>query len=167
MNRSRRRTLPAKRLLLGFVAAGACVLGAGATSLAAGRAHYTDWSTPVNLGPTVNSASANGGPALSKDGLSLYFYSNRPGGLGGTDIWVSQRKSGDDEWGAPQNLGPTINTAAEETAPAFSRDGHWMFFTSTGPGGFGSADIWASWRPHTHDDFGWQTPINLGAGVNS
>jgi hypothetical protein len=65
------------------------------------------------------------------------------------------------------NLGPTINTAAAESIPAFSRDGHWMFFTSDRAGGFGNGDIWGSWRPQTHDDFGWQVPINLGAGVNT
>ena len=83
------------------------------------------------------------------------------------DIWVSQRESVDDGWGTPVNLGPTVNSASVDIFPAFSRDGHWMFFASDRPGGFGGNDIWASWRPQTHDDFGWQAPINLGAGVNS
>ena len=96
--------------------------------------------------------------------MSLYFDSDRPGGFGGNDIWVSQRESVDDAWGAPVNLGPTVNSASAETVPAFSRDGHWLFFASDRPGGFGGNDIWASWRPQTHDDFGWQAPINLGAG---
>jgi hypothetical protein len=115
----------------------------------------------------VNSPFVDGGPGISKNGLSLYFHSNRPGGTGDTDIWVSQRASIDDPWGMPVNLGPTINTSFAETVPTFSRDGHWMFFASTRPGGLGGNDMWASWRQHTHDDFGWQPPINLGANINT
>jgi hypothetical protein len=160
------RSLPAKKLLLG-VAAAACVLGVSATTLSAAGPHFTGWSTPVNLGPTINSASTDFGPALSKDGLSLYFTSNRSGGFGGFDIWVSQRQAVDDAWGAPVNLAATINSVSNDFVPAFSRDGHWMFFASNRPGGFGGDDIWASWRQHIHDDFGWQAPTNLGAGVNT
>jgi len=128
---------------------------------------YSDWSAPINLGPTVNSASNDRGPAISKDGLSLYFASTRPGGFGGEDIYVSQRETRDDEWGPPVNLGPIINTSANESVPAFSRDGHLMFFASGRLGGFGGLDIWVSRREHTRDDFAWQPAENLGAGVNS
>src|SRR5439155_20448038 len=93
--------------------------------------------------------------------------SNRAGGYGGDDIWVSHRDKVGDPWESPQNLGPTINTANDDGVPAFSRDGHWMFFGSARPGGYGGSDIWASYRQHTHDDFGWQPPINLGPGVNT
>ena len=127
---------------------------------------YSDWSTPVNLGPTVNSPFSDQGPAVSKDGLSLYFGSNRTGGSGDFDIWVSQRPTIDSPWGQPVNL-TMINTAAIENVPALSRDEHWLFFNSDRPGGFGSGDLWASFRFHTHDDFDWQPPINLGPGVNS
>jgi WD40-like Beta Propeller Repeat len=130
---------------------------------------YSDWSAPINLGPTVNSTFNDFSPAISKDGLSLYFTSTgRTDGFGGDDIYVSQRNSSDDPWGPPVNLGPTINTSFNERDPAFSRDGHLMFFvTGRQPGGFGGLDIWVSRRVHTHDDFAWQTPENLGAGVNS
>lgn len=66
-----------------------------------------------------------------------------------------------------ETWGSIVNTAALEGVPCFSRDGHWMFFNSDRPGGFGSVDIWASYRAHTHDDFGWEAPVNLGAGVNT
>jgi hypothetical protein len=165
VTRSRRPTPPAK-LLLGFVVV-ACVFGASATSLWAGGPQYTEWSQPVNLGPTINTTSVEGGAAISKDGLSIYFHSDRPGGSGGTDILVSQRESVDDAWGTPVNLGPTVNSASNDQVPAFSRDGHWMFFNSDRPGGFGGFDIWGSWRPQTHDDFGWQAPVNLGPNVNT
>ena len=128
---------------------------------------YSDWSEPINLGPNVNSTSMDRGPAISKDGLSLYFASNRPGGFGGEDIYVSQRDNRDGEWGPAVNLGPTINTSFNEQVPAFSRDGHLLFFASNRPGGFGGVDIWVSRRDHTHDDFDWQAAENLGAGVNS
>jgi Tol biopolymer transport system component len=106
-------------------------------------------------------------PAISKDGLSLYFASNRLGGVGGEDIYVSQRETRDGEWGPAVNLGPIINTTANERVPAFSRDGHLMFFASDRPGSFGGVDIWVSRRENTHDDFAWQPAENLGAGVNS
>jgi WD40 repeat protein len=128
---------------------------------------YSGWSEPVNLGPVINTAYNDQHPAISKDGLSLYFTSNRPGGFGADDLWVSQRASADDPWGPPQNLGPIINSGAVEFSPAFSRDGHWLLFHSDRPGGFGGLDIWASYREHVYDDFDWQPPINLGSGVNS
>jgi hypothetical protein len=128
---------------------------------------YSEWSTPVSLGATMNSAWDDALPTMSKDGLALYFTSNRPRGAGGYDIWVSQRADVTASWGTPMNLGPVVNTLAFEAGPALSRDGHWLFFHSTGPGGLGGFDLMASWRQHTHDDFGWQTPVNLGPVVNS
>lgn len=128
---------------------------------------FSDWAAPGNLGPEVNSAFNDFGPAVSKNGLSLYFSSDRPGGFGPNDIWVSQRDSVDDAWGPPVNLGAPVNTAFEERTPNFSRDGHWMFFVSNRPGGFGGDDLWVSWRTNIHDDFAWQPPVNLGSGVNT
>ena len=95
---------------------------------------YSDWSVPINLGPIVNSTAMDRAPAISKDGLSLYFASNRVvGGFGGEDIYVSQRATRDDEWGPAMNLGPTINTADNEMVPAFSRDGHLLSLRLIGP----------------------------------
>jgi len=128
---------------------------------------YSDWSAPVNLGSAINSASNDQQPAISKDGLSLYFASTRSGGLGGFDMYVSERASVDDSWGPPVNLGSTVNTTSDEGNPAFSRDGHFLFFQSKRPGGFGGIDLWVSTRNYTHDDFDWQLPVNLGPGVNS
>ena len=65
------------------------------------------------------------------------------------------------------NVGPTVNTAAAETVPALSADGHWLFFGSDRPGGLGDVDLYQSYRADVHDDFGWQTPTNLGANVNT
>src|SRR5262245_28489681 len=66
-----------------------------AVALSGAAPNYSEWSAPVKLGSTINTTSAEFNPALSKDGLSLYFDSNRPGGFGGSDIYVSQRDSVD------------------------------------------------------------------------
>jgi hypothetical protein len=128
---------------------------------------FSEWSEPVNLGTPINSTFSDRHPAISKNGLSLYFTSDRPGGYGGDDIWVSQRASAYDIWGAPQNLGALVNTAGTEYSPTFTRDGHWLFFISTRLGGYGGEDIWASYRKHVHNDFGWEMPVNLGPLINS
>ena len=159
-----------KHFIMTLVAAIGLVSAFTASS---GAQKYSDWSEPINLGPIVNSTAMDRGPAISKDGLSLYFASNRLDGdldvdrFGGEDIYVSQRETRDDEWGPAMNLGPIINTSANEMVPAFSRDGHLLFFASNRLGGFGSVDIWVSRREHTHDNFAWQPAENLGAGVNS
>jgi Tol biopolymer transport system component len=153
----------AMRLVLVFAIA--VVLSGGGIASAAPR--YSEWSAPQNLGAVLNTSFNDDGPGLSRDGRSLYFTSTRPG-FGTEDIWVSQRPSADAPWGAPQNLGPVINTAAQERVPNFSRDGHWMFFgSSRSEGSFGGFDLWASWRQNVHDDFGWQAPANLGPGINT
>ena len=110
---------------------------------------YSDWSAPINLGPTVNSTSMDRGPAISKDGLSLYFASRTAGRFRRRRHLCLSARDRDSEWGPPANLGPIINTSFNESVPAFSRDGHLLFFSSNQPvGGFGGADIWVSRRDH-------------------
>ena len=150
---------------IGLVLVTLATLGLAATGLAAQK--FSEWSEPVNLGPVINSSANDRHPAISKNGLSLYYTSNRPGGFGVDDILVSRRASVDDPWGPPENLGPNINTSSNDSVPTFSRDGHWMYFGSDRPGGSGALDIWASYRANKRDDFGWQPATNLGSGVNS
>jgi Tol biopolymer transport system component len=90
-----------------------------------------------NLGPSVNSVHPDGEPAIHPDGVSLYFTSSRPGGLGGDDLWVTTRQGAD--WSAPINLGPPVNTAGNELQPAFTADGDTMYFTSDRESALGSA----------------------------
>ena len=137
------------------------------SGISASATRFSEWSAPVNLGSVVNSSFNDAAPEMSKDGLSLYFGSNRPGGSGGNDIWVSRRASTDDPWGVPVNLGEVINGPANESGSHLSRDGHWLFFTSNRAGGFGGNDLYASWRANIHDDFAWETPRNLGEPLNS
>lgn len=142
------------------------------TLVARAQPLFSDWSAPVNLGPVVNSAFNDSGPTLSKNQLSLYFASDRTGTRGGNDIWVSQRNSVTEPWGPPVSLGESVNSAADDTSPNLSRDGHWLFFMSRRPGsqlnaaGILAFDIWVSYRDHIHDDFDWQPPVNVVA-VNS
>jgi Tol biopolymer transport system component len=132
------------------------------------RARFSAWSSPSNIGPPVNTPFAEQGPAISKDGLSLYFQClSCPGGYGNVDIWVSERASIDDPWGPPQNLGPAINTAANDGSPALSSDGRRLFFDSDRTGGVGGFDIYVARRRHKRDNLGWQTAVNLGSGVNT
>jgi hypothetical protein len=144
------------------------LLWATILSAAASAQQFSEWSAPVNLGPIINTTPYfEQGPAISKDGLSLYFHSNGPGGFGPPDIYVSQRPSVDAPWGPPQNLGPNINTSAGEASPMLSPDGHRLYFQSARPGGFGGTDLYVSRRHNKRDDFGWQPAENLGSGVNT
>jgi|RhiMetdeSRZDD1v2_1073273.scaffolds.fasta_scaffold40775_6 Tol biopolymer transport system component len=127
--------------------------------------NVSDWSNPINLGPLVNSPLREQGPAISNDGLSLFFGSERPG-RGDFDIWVSQRARVTDPWGTSINVA-SLNTASSDTLPSLSSDGHWLFFTTDRPGGRGDADVWATWRRDSRDDFNWEPAFNLGPQVNS
>ena len=107
------------------------------------RAKISDpWGESVKLGPPVNSAYGESYPCVSRDGLSLYFTSNRPGGLGGTDIWVTTRSSILAPWTQPINLGPPVNTSYQDGGPRLSEDGFTLYFYSTRPGGYGDSDLW-------------------------
>ena len=128
---------------------------------------FSPWSEPENLGSTINTTFNEQGPTLSNDELSLYFGSDRPGGIGGFDIWVSQRACKDCAWETPVNVGPAVNTTSDETGPGLSIDGHLLFFRSTRPGGAGLGDVFLSKRANPKDDFGWGVPVALGPDVNT
>jgi hypothetical protein len=181
--------MPRRQILEGAGALGLAAILRPTTAFA--EANYEDderlgpfgpWSTPVNLGPVVNQSrksDLNTHPAISKNGLSLYVSSTRPGGVNGDntgntlEIWVSQRASRQAPWGPLVNLDafntePVINSIGYPTGvPNFSPDGHFMFFHSTRPDGLGSSDLYVSWRIDKRNDFGWQEPVNLGPLINS
>jgi hypothetical protein len=145
-------------LLFGFVAA--IVVGGGIV-----RADFT-FSEPVNLGPTVNSSSGDAPDCVSYDGLEMYFDSNRSGGYGGWDLWVSTRETIDDDWGAPVNLGSTVNTSRSDACASISADGLELYFNSFNrSGGYGDWDVWVT-RRSTKDE-AWGAPVNLGPPINS
>ncbi|HLU17759.1 MAG TPA: hypothetical protein VKZ76_06895 [Edaphocola sp.] len=120
------------------------------------------WSDPVPFGFTINTTGFEGMPCLSADEKAMYFVSDREGGYGGKDIWVSYFKEG--KWQVPQNLGPSINTAGDEIAPAIAADGKTLFFSSDGRPGLGGFDIFVS---QLKSDSSWSQAQNLGQPVNS
>jgi len=128
---------------------------------------FSTFSMPQNMGATINSADNDLLPVPAPNGLSLYFMSNRAGGQGGNDIYVSQRATLSSAWSAPQNLGAVLNTSGDDGVTGFSPDGREMFLQSTRPGGQGGQDIYLSTRTDPNNDFGWTAPVNLGAVINA
>src|SRR2546428_4136338 len=136
--------------------------------LQADRFAGSEWSEPVNLGPVINSSFVDANAGLSSDAHTLFFVSNRPGGLGGNDIWMSHRQCLACDWEAPVNLGASINSDAIDGAPAMSEDGRLLFFYSARAGGFGLGDVYVSHRVSTGADGDvWAPPVNLGPDVNT
>ncbi|MGZ3931314.1 MAG: hypothetical protein ACXVPQ_10815 [Bacteroidia bacterium] len=121
----------------------------------------SNWTTPERLNSNINTPAWEGSCSLSGDGRYLYFASERPGGLGGRDIWVSEKVNGD--WGPAKNMGPTINTIYDEDAPFIHPDGITLFFSSEGHTSIGGYDILFSIRK----DNEWQLPQNMGIPLNT
>jgi len=111
----------------------------------------------------INSEFWESQAALSCDGNKLFFASNRKGGLGLTDLWISERQP-DGNWGEPKNLGNSINTKGYEEAPFITNDGKTLFFSSTGHLGMGEQDIFMS---HWNEKGYWESAINLGPPINT
>ncbi len=130
------------------------------------RATISDlWGEPMNLGPAVNSSAWDGEQSISSDGLSLYFGSQRPGGHGMADIWVTTRATISDPWGEAVNLGPMINTPADDVDVCISADGLSLYIDSFREGGQGSTDTWVTTREKISDP--WPEPVNLGSIINT
>ncbi len=126
------------------------------------------FGTSTNLGPTINSSYGEAVPSISADGLELYFSSDRPGGSGDSDIWVTTRPTTKDDWEEPVNLGPTVNSQYAEGSPTISADGLTLYFDDYAiprPGGTGGVDVWVTTRATVSDP--WDPPVNLGVPVNS
>jgi Tol biopolymer transport system component len=100
------------------------------------------WGPPVNLGPTVNSSGVDSQPCILANDLVLLFVSDRAGGLGGYDIYITSRSEIDQPWSKPVNLGPTVNSPMEDWHPCVSPDGSTLIFASDRPGGLGDFDLW-------------------------
>ncbi len=149
------------------------VLPAIALAARAGDAgRFTDWSPPVNLGPTVNTDAAESCVAVSKNGLSLYFSSTRqsPSNALNRDLYVVHRPSVDEAWGMPVPL-VMLNSDFWDSCPQLSPDEHRLYFTTRRPPSCGLEDIWVSRRHDRRDDLDWEPPVSLGCeadgGLNS
>ena len=160
----------ARLLVLGLTLS----IAAGAALAADAGPHFTAWAPAQKLDEVagnnaeVNTPFLDGCPIQAPDGLSLYMASNRPGGLGGLDIWVAAREREDAPWSAPVNLGAPVNSAADDFCPTPIHGGG-LFFVSREalPGRCGLGDIYFTRLNPAH---GWTEPERLACapeGPNS
>jgi peptidoglycan-associated lipoprotein len=120
-----------------------------------------DWSDPENIGVLADSVVA-AHPAISPDGLTLYFVSDISGGFGKKDIWKISREEGGTSWSSPENMGPDINTSGDELFPSVRSDGT-LYFSSDGLIGMGGLDIF---KANQQADGSWVVR-NLKSPINS
>ena len=107
---------------------------------------------PVSLGSVINTELHEMGPSLSPDGLTLYFSSDRPGGAGASDLYLTTRAAPGEPWGEPVNLGGPLNAEGGQNNPAISGDGERLYFGSNHNGDY---DIWFS----DLGEDGWRYPF--------
>ncbi len=115
------------------------------------------WGTPLNLGPAVNSTASETEPCVSADGLTLFFDSDRKGGLGDSDLYMTTRPTTDDSWGQPVNLGAPVNSPSLERGPSVSSDGLVLFFVSYRASE--DSDLWMTTRVTISEP--WPEPVSL------
>jgi len=138
--------------------------GSGSCDLYISYLNKDGWSEPENLGRNVNSEFWESTPSLSPDKRDLYFSSNVPGGFGGKDLWVCHRDE-NGKWQEALNLGPEINTSADESTPFIHADNQTLFFNSNGhPGYSEKPDLFMSRK---QADGKWGKPENLGYPINT
>jgi OmpA-OmpF porin, OOP family len=136
--------------------------GYGSCDLFESRKIGEEWTVPKNLGPNVNSGDWESQPSLSADGRTLYFVSDRRGGTGRRDIWMSTLDAKGD-WTRARNIGKPINTVYDEMSPFIHVNNRALYFASNGLTGYGGYDIFVSER----DTSGWTAPRNIGAPINN
>jgi outer membrane protein OmpA-like peptidoglycan-associated protein len=121
-----------------------------------------EWGEPQKLPAPINTKDMETSASISPDGKTIYFVSNRKGGIGGRDIWYCTQQD-DGTWGEAKNIGPVINTKEDEEGVYIHPDGKTLYFSSKGHNTLGGYDIFYS-------DFKngeWSTPVNLGPKVNT
>ncbi len=121
------------------------------------------WSEALNLGGKINSEFWESQPSLSPDKRDLYFASNRPGGYGGSDIYVAHLQP-NGKWSTPENMGPEINTAGDENSPFIHADNQTLYFASNGLPGYGDEDLFVVRKGPNGN---WSNPQNLGYPINT
>ncbi|HDR68483.1 MAG TPA: hypothetical protein ENN61_05470 [Bacteroidaceae bacterium] len=120
------------------------------------------WRVPENPGPPVNTAASEKHPSISADGRLLYFCSDRKGGKGGYDIWMSYKDG--ESWTTPVNLGDSVNTPGMEQSPFIHPDQQTLYFSSDGWPGLGKGDLFKTTKSDSNQ---WTTPVNLGFPINT
>lgn len=124
---------------------------------------YTEWSKPRALGKYINSDAHESAVALSYDGNELYFVSEREGGFGGKDIYVSRWNARKEEWNEAQNLGSIINSKYDEDGVFIHPDGKTLYYSSKGHNSMGGNDIFYSEKENGI----WGNPVNIGYPINT
>jgi outer membrane protein OmpA-like peptidoglycan-associated protein len=123
-----------------------------------------EWSPIRKLSPNVNHPVYwDSQPTIAADGLTLYFASDRPGGYGGIDLYVTYKDPRTGMWSIPKNLGPNINTSMDEKTPFMHSDSETLYFSSNGHAGFGGYDIFYSRKNEKGE---WAEPENIGSPIN-
>ncbi|HEY4800081.1 MAG TPA: hypothetical protein VII99_13460, partial [Bacteroidia bacterium] len=120
------------------------------------------WKTPEVMLKPINTSYYEDAACLSPDGNTLYFVSERPGGLGRADIYTSKKTA--EGWAEPVNIGAPVNSAFDENGLYLCPDGKTLFFCSNGPTSMGSYDIF---RTTLGADGKWSVPVNIGYPINS
>lgn len=120
------------------------------------------WKTPEMLPKPVNTSYYEDGACITSDGKTIYFVSERPGGLGRGDIYTSKKTS--EGWSEPVNIGAPVNTAFDENGLHLTSDGKTLFFCSNGPSSMGFYDIF---KTSMQDNGKWSVPVNIGYPINS
>jgi len=136
--------------------------GIGNCDIYMARFNGTNWEEPHNMGQVINSSKWDAQPSISADGTKLVFASNRSGGIGKEDIYISYKDTSGN-WGIPQNLGNVINTSDYEKSPFLAADGRTLYFSSSGHGGAGKADMFKSVLINGV----WSQPVNMGSKINT
>lgn len=122
------------------------------------------WGKPESMGSPINSKYWEEVVSLAPDGKTVYFTSERPGGIGMSDIYKATMQD-DGDWGEPENLGPALNTVDAERAPFIHPNGVELYFSSDGrKDGIGGFDIY---RSTMQEDGSWGRPENLGYPINT
>jgi Tol biopolymer transport system component len=120
------------------------------------------WGKPSKLNKNINTRYWESHGYLSEDGNQLVFASDRPGGFGGLDLYLSKRLDGD--WGPAINLGPQVNTQFNEDRPFLINKGKTLFFSSQGHRNMGGYDLF---RSELQQNNLWSQPENLGYPLNT
>lgn len=123
-----------------------------------------EWSEIRKLSANVNHPKYwDSQPTIASDGITLYFASDRPGGYGGIDLYVTRKDPKSGQWSVPQNLGPNINTKGDEKTPFIHSDSETLYFSSNGQFGFGGYDIFYVRKNEKGE---WDEAVNIGSPIN-
>lgn len=137
--------------------------GLGSCDLYQSEKLGSEWTEPQNLGKAVNTADWESQPSLSADGRTLYFVSERNGGLGRRDIWYTTLNE-KGEWSQARNLGKPINSVYDELSPFIHANNSTLYFASNGLVGFGGYDLFSAEKDSANK---WSEPRNLGTPINT